>query len=123
MPRICPAEDQYVASNSLVNVTFNCSAPIGSLPGWEINGSQIIGDDYIQRISKTGVFIYSESQYSLVIVTRMARLQPEYKVLSIKCLSTHNQTLGTTKTKDYLVITFGRFNIIKIIVEVPTVVK
>ena len=106
-----------------MNVTFNCSAPIGSNPGWEINGSQIIGDDFIQKIARMGIFIYSENQHSLVIVTPMARLRPDYKVLSIECLSTHIETLNTNKTKDYSVITFGRFNIIKITLEVVTVVK
>lgn len=113
VPSIYPEKDQYVASNSLVNITFNCSAPIGSNPGWEINGSQIVGDDFIQRISRMGIFIYSDSQYSLIIVTPMARLRPEYKVLSMECLSTHNETLSTDNTKNYSVITFGRFNIIK----------
>ena len=112
MPSIYPAKDQYVASNSSVNVTFNCSAPIGSNPGWEINGSQIVGDDFVQRIARMGVLTYSESQYSLVIVTPMARLRPEYKVLSIECLSTHNETLFTENTENYSVITFGRFKII-----------
>ena len=88
------------------NVTFNCTVPAGSSAAWEINGAQSIGQDQIDKFSRLGVFVFTDGQYSVVTVTQMARLTDPR--LSIQCLSTHNQTLGTTKTEDFSVVTFGR---------------
>ena len=102
LPSIYPAENQYVASSSMMNVTFNCSVPAGSDPVWGINGLQI-------RSSLLGVLISTEGQNSIISITQMARLRQGHERLSIQCLSTNRDSIKSLGTIEFLVVTFGRF--------------
>ena len=107
VPSIYPAENQYVASNSLENVTFNCSVPVVSQLVWEIAGIQRTTQNDIDHIANLGVLIYTTSEYTTVTITHPARQQ--FRSLSVQCVSIQDYT-KSTKSTSISVATFGRYS-------------
>ena len=61
VPEVYPAANQYVASNSIENLTYNCTVDTGYTVRWEVNRTQ-----YRSSISQSTI---TSAGISLVIVS------------------------------------------------------
>ena len=107
LPTTSPANNQFVAVNSLENVTYNCSVPAGSTVVWEVEGSQIRSQEQFEDIVNEGYFIEpmdTESTFSTISVSAEAR-QGSDSDISVQCVS--SEGINSVKGNIYFVITFG----------------
>ena len=106
-----PMQDQYVANNSVYNVTYTCSVDMdsGSTVVWEVERSQIRNQQQFDSTSAIGIFIepmHTRSNFSTISISSMARQNNNDSAIMIQCLASHGIT--SVEGERYQVITFSK---------------
>ena len=110
-----PAEDAFIAENSLENVTYTCevaeSLPEGVTLLWEIRGEQIWSAFQVERYANSGVFIENHEKTLLLVVTPPGRraLHAHREPITVSCTSYDAPAFKITEASEELQIhQFGK---------------
>ena len=104
-------QDQYIAVNSLDNVTYSCEVDSGSKVVWEVERSQIRNQRQFEETNAIGIFIEpgnTASNFSTVTISSVAR--ENNSAITIQCLASKGIT--SSEGIRYQVITFGKFMVL-----------
>ena len=110
VPVVYPAANQYIASNSMENLTYNCTVDTDYTVRWEINRTQYKSGVMPSTITSAGISLVivsldlndRVSQISFSNVTRWS--------LSLQCVAASSTNFDAVKGVEHMVVSFGKFN-------------
>ena len=102
-----PPENQYVASNSMETLSYNCTVGMGYTAIWEVAGRQYSRQSQLitagSGIGLTIVSVDSNNRVSMISISNVT-----HGNLSLLCVAVPLFDLGAVKGEEYHVVSFGK---------------
>ena len=112
-PNIMPAEDAFIPTDNISNVTFVCSSEADNIY-WQLNGRQLQNEDEIQLYANRSIFITDSIDNNTYSTSLMVALEGRRVLamvadpIEVKCQAFNRSDFSSNSTKTYNIFQYGK---------------